>query len=249
MAEKKKAAPAAPAAGADRTLMPVPKNPFGVTDAIVNTRVVFPIPVLEIVWGNVGPLNTALELALYQERAADNEGIYRSNTAGTWHSKTDLFQRHKDGPFTMLRQMFAEGFEQMARTHGKRQGYRLGWDLRAWGMMYSDRGYATPHNHPNCHFAGVYYVRDADQEHKVMATGDKVRPGTLEFNPPIQHDVWAEWANLAPSGRVTPEEGKMVIFPSWLFHMVHPVEGDDTRIAIACNATVRKYDKPIKKDD
>lgn len=249
MATKKKTTAKKAAPKPATNIIQVPTTQWEVTGGEVDVRVAFPIPVLEIQWGNADKLNAALELALYQERSEDHTGIYRSNTAGCWHSKTDLFQRDKAGPYKMLEQMFAQGFEQMARTNGKKEGFRLGWDLRAWGMMYRDRGYATPHNHPNCHFAGVYYVRDADQEApKVMATGDRVKPGTLEFNPPIQHDVWGEWANLAPTARVTPKEGKMVIFPSWLFHMVHPVEGDDTRIAIACNATVRKYDKPVKED-
>ena len=37
---------------------------------------------------------------------------------------------------------------------------------------------------------------------------------------------------------VTPEEGKLMIWPSWLLHYVKPNLSDDTRISIAFNTTV-----------
>ncbi len=37
--------------------------------------------------------------------------------------------------------------------------------------------------------------------------------------------------------RVRPEAGLLVIFPSWLYHWVHPYMGDRPRIAVSFNAT------------
>ncbi len=225
----------------DKSCTIMKPNEFGVTDITASQRFAFPIPLMELQWENTEELNTALELEIYKERVRDPVGVYRSNTSGTWHSDTDLLNR-LDGPFATLKQMWANAFMQYAISQGCHPKTKLGWDLRAWAMIYSDRGYATAHNHPQCHFAGVYYVRGAEQEAKVMATGDKVRPGTLEFVTPHQHDVWANWANLAPMCRVEPKEGKMVLFPSWLFHFVHPVVGQDDRIAVACNGLVKKFE-------
>jgi uncharacterized protein (TIGR02466 family) len=38
--------------------------------------------------------------------------------------------------------------------------------------------------------------------------------------------------------RVTPEAGKMVIFPAWLMHGVRPYRGTAERISIAFNLAV-----------
>jgi len=38
--------------------------------------------------------------------------------------------------------------------------------------------------------------------------------------------------------RVRPDDGLLVVFPSWLFHWVHPYTGRTPRIAVLFNATV-----------
>jgi hypothetical protein len=38
--------------------------------------------------------------------------------------------------------------------------------------------------------------------------------------------------------RVRPRAGLLVVFPSWLYHWVHPYSGQGPRIAISFNATV-----------
>ena len=38
--------------------------------------------------------------------------------------------------------------------------------------------------------------------------------------------------------RIRPETGLMVIFPSWLYHWVHPYAGEASRIAISFNAAL-----------
>jgi hypothetical protein len=38
--------------------------------------------------------------------------------------------------------------------------------------------------------------------------------------------------------RVRPQAGLLVIFPSWLYHWVHPYTGQTPRIAVSFNATL-----------
>ena len=38
--------------------------------------------------------------------------------------------------------------------------------------------------------------------------------------------------------RVRPESGLLVIFPSWLYHWVHPYAGESPRIAVSFNVTL-----------
>jgi uncharacterized protein (TIGR02466 family) len=214
------------------------KTTFGQAD------VLFPIFLLKKQW-DVPELNEALRVEMLELRAKDPDGIYRSNAAGTWHSDTTLFKKPTKA-MAELQGMFVQAFSAMAGRHGSKPGTQLGWGLNAWGMMYADGGYATVHNHPNCHFAGVYYVAGVDDNspEKVMATGAKIKPGTLEFVNPVQHALSSTALNLQPAGRVVPKSGLMAIFPSWLNHFVHPVSGDTMRYAIACNASVGKSTPP-----
>jgi uncharacterized protein (TIGR02466 family) len=220
--------------------MAIEEGKLGVTSA-------FPTFVCTYKWPNVEGLNWDLAAELYKVRGADPEGIYRSNIAGTWHSADRVLEKCGE-PGKKLGQMFFQVFTAMADCHGGKKGGKYEMGLTAWAMMYSDRGYSTPHTHPNCHFSGVYYVAtdDGDAEPKTMATGVKVRPGTLEFidvrGGPAGHQV--QGLTMNPALRIPPEPGLMVVFPAWLPHFVHPVDGGKERLAVACNAGIRKYHLP-----
>lgn len=214
----------------------------------VNVMTAFPTYILTRQWDNTGELNAALEKEILRKRIKDPEGVYRSNTAGTWHSDTKLLSWSGDAG-KQLAKMFGQCFNQYCDVMGGQPGGSYEVQMSAWAMMYQDRGYATCHTHPNCHFAGVYYVRDGEQHDLVMATGVKVRSGELEFVDTRGvggHQI--SGLNMNPGARVVPEPGMMVIFPQWLPHFVHPIIGDTERISISCNASI-KYKPPQKETE
>jgi hypothetical protein len=124
----------------------------------------------------------------------------------------------------------------------------ISFRLQAWAMVYNDRGYATVHTHPNCHFSSVYYLDNGGDEIKTMVTGAKARPGDIEFvdgRPASGYQF--PGVNFLPAFRLSPGPGEMIVFPSWLPHFVHPVVGDKDRICIACNASIVKIETPEGK--
>ena len=186
--------------------------------------------------------NRALELEIYRLRAKDPEGIYRSNVEGTWHSQ-DVILRSCGEPGHNLGDAFHSMFSVMASANGGRKGtYK--WKLEAWAMMYGDRGYATAHTHPNCTFSGVYYVAAEEIDALgTQVTGVAVKPGALEFIDTRGINLKAPGVVMQPAARVYPKVGRMVGFPSWVPHFVHPVRGDGPpRIAVACNATILNFE-------
>ena len=205
----------------------------------------FPTLVCVYDWPDKEEFNRDLILELYQLRSRDPNGIYRSNLAGTWHSDLTVLKDCGE-PGDQLGRMFHKVFSTLGDVQAEKRGGNFKLSLTAWAMIYSDRGYSTPHTHPNCHFSGVYYPMDGCKDEKVMATGVRVRPGTLEFmdvrgGPNAQQ---VKGLNLNPSVRLEPRAGRMVVFPAWLPHMVHPIHGREDRIAVACNASVVNYDPP-----
>src|SRR5260370_18835012 len=73
--------------------------------------------------------------------------------------------------------------------------------------------------------------------------GEQPLSGMLEFLNP-RAGAEAVSAPGDPYGepfRVRPQAGLLVVFPSWLYHWVHPYAGETPRIAISFNATIRAH--------
>ncbi len=98
--------------------------------------------------------------------------------------------------------------------------------LSVWGVVMETGGHQVPHIHPSAWLSGVYYpeippsVRDGDPGHK----------GWIEFGraPGDFHGRAEPILRL-----IRPEEGLMILFPSYLYHRTVPLEGAAERVSIA----------------
>jgi hypothetical protein len=96
----------------------------------------------------------------------------------------------------------------------------VGWAvLGRPGDMSLDK----PHNHLPYHFSAVYYP-------KVPAL--QAPAGNIVFFDPRETFAGGQPVQLPP------QEGMMVLFPSWLKHSVVPHNAADDRISISLNATI-----------
>ena len=183
-------------------------------------------------------LNERLRASIWRERALDPEGIYRSNKSGTWHSKDDLLDKLGDDGIT-LKRMFGQAMVEWGTLLGLDPENDISMKLQAWAMVYSDRGYAAAHTHPNCHVSAVYYVDSTlSEQEQELATGVSVRPGDIEFIDTRRGgEQQLPFMRMNPGFIVPYQSGRMAVFPSWLPHYVHPVVGPGERISIACNGT------------
>ena len=182
--------------------------------------------------------NDRLRNGIWRQRALDPNGLTRSNVSGTWHSQDNIFtQLGEDGQ--TLKDMFAKAMMQWGSLIGLKPDASVNMKMQAWAMVYSDRGYATVHTHPNCHVSGVYYVDDTtDDTNLTMATGAKLEAGSIEFVNPIPNGHQSSLMHLNPSFSQPFKRGLMLIFPSALAHFVHPlVTEKGERISVACNAS------------
>jgi len=99
------------------------------------------------------------------------------------------------------------------------------WSLRAWGTLLRSEGRQIAHMHPLGWLSGVYYVSLPDQ---LDASDDEA--GWLEFGCPPERF----FRNTEPEvRRYQPVAGKLIIFPSWLWHRTIPFTSDQDRISIA----------------
>ncbi|MBL6959000.1 MAG: tetratricopeptide repeat protein [Rhodospirillales bacterium] len=101
---------------------------------------------------------------------------------------------------------------------------RLG--LSVWGVAMDRQGHQLAHIHPSAWLSGVYYLKIPG----VVRADDPAHAGWIEFGraPEDFH------ATTEPEVRlIRPEEGLMVLFPSYFYHRTVPFESDETRISIA----------------
>jgi uncharacterized protein (TIGR02466 family) len=211
----------------------------------------FPTKIITRDW-DVPELNRELKLAIWRARALDPVGLYRSNTAGTWHSKVDILATTGDVGLELHR-MFGEAFTAYA-THAYKcdaSKYEINVRIQAWAMVYEDRGYAAVHNHPNCHASAVYYVDNTVPSKEItMATGVTLRSGDIEFlDTRVNGMMHVEGLKMSPSCIIGYETGRMITFPSSLPHYVHPVNGPGERISIAANANYILKERTIESNE
>ena len=79
-------------------------------------------------------------------------------------------------------------------------------------------------------WSGTYYVDTG------TGSDDAIAPAPLHFFDPCQGRANTFLTGIAPSSfTIRPEPGLMVLFPSYVAHMVYPHAGPEPRISIAFN--------------
>ena len=153
-----------------------------------------------------------------------NSGVKKTNVNG-WHSETNMhelpqFKPLVDELFKMQHQVFKE--EWLDRQP------RLG---NMWANINYQGGYNKPHIHPNSLFSGVYYVHAQPNSGKLVCNDP--RPGIQTVMParkpgqPPKH-LWREV-------HLDTIEGRIIMFPAWLWHCVEENKSNDIRISASFN--------------
>ena len=199
-----------------------------------DVKLLYPTPVLLRHWPLAGTHNPELREQILAKRAASG-GVQVSNRGG-WQSKDDLLAWGGPAVTAFIEWIRACVFQIYVAHRGdafaaylNETGNRLQLLLTAWANINGRGNFNTPHNHPGCHWSGVYYV-DAPPGSGLLALQDP-RPNINMAN--LGNDM----LDLFPGSERTlePREGLTVVFPSWLQHGVTVHESDEERISIAFN--------------
>jgi len=157
--------------------------------------------------------------------------------AGGWHSGGNLLETSLPA-IAALRGWIGDALKSMVaataelpEVKGRGTSFRGSFRLTAWGNIIRRGNYHRHHNHPNSAWSGVYYVAAGSSDPGSNA-------GVLELFDPR---TFTEIVDVpgSPYGQrvlIRPQEGLMVLFPGWLYHFVHPYQGEAERISIAFNA-------------
>lgn len=194
-------------------------------------RLLWPTPVLQRVFPSTETLNPKLR-AIIRKREDGDAGIGKS-VVGGWHSQEDVMG-WPEPEIGQLRDFMVEAVRALnVPTSGQAEESGTA-TISAWANVLRSGGYHRMHTHPGCVWSGVYYID--------TGTPDPAHPtsGRLELYDPRTGVEMMPMAG-SPFGQpflVDPQPGMMVVFPSWLRHMVHPFVGEGERVTIAWNMLI-----------
>ncbi|MAP38064.1 MAG: hypothetical protein CL879_00410, partial [Dehalococcoidia bacterium] len=100
------------------------------------------------------------------------------------------------------------------------------WKILAWGSILSRQGHHVPHMHSDGWLSGVYYGKLPE----VMRTENTKQEGCIEFGRP---ENYIDNQNGPDFRVVYPQEGTMILFPSYFYHRTIPFNADDTRFTVS----------------
>ena len=134
---------------------------------------------------------------------------------------------HLDPQASPAMQAFFRALHQAIATHADRvtqlapdhEWVRMkpaGWSLRAWGVLLDQGGHQNPHIHPAAWLSGVYYPRMP-----AAAVGAQPPAGWLEIGRASPY-AYANPPTSLQVQMIRPEEGTLVLFPSYYWHATGP---------------------------
>jgi len=151
-------------------------------------------------------------------------GVKKTNRNG-WHSTTEMhkmpvFQPLVNELFIMMNDIWKEEWLDREPMLGN-----------MWANINPPGGLNMPHIHPNSLFSGVYYIKSNPNCGRIKIMDP--RPGAQMYMPARKSgnpgkDMWRD-VNL------DPVEGRIIMFPSWLWHSVEENKSNDIRISVSFN--------------
>ncbi len=196
---------------------------------------VFATPLVVHDWLGSESLNAELQKLVLGKEAEDvKNGITRSN-AGGWQSAGNLItwkERCVETFRQRIEKLVTNLLQELIRDDGKDRSFRLLID--SWANINRRGDYNVVHTHPNCMWSGVYYVTPGNPD------PDVPHGGLLELLDPREAANYIQVTNTVLDARHFYENkpGRMLLWPSWVKHMVHPYVGGGERISIAFNVNV-----------
>jgi uncharacterized protein (TIGR02466 family) len=203
----------------------------------------FPSQVLRVTWPDAAEFAPGLIAEVLQLRQ-QLPSASKTNVGG-WHSPSVLQERPEPAISRFVSQIPAH--LSVWAQHYFAIDTPLDpslWQLEVWANCNETGHFNKAHDHfrSGVVVSGFYYLR---------CGGDDVGGETVFINQqscPL--NIHSPVPLREQSFSVTPQDGDMYIFPSWLGHRVNPYRGSATRISLAFNAShpalqvVKKTDKP-----
>ena len=190
----------------------------------------FGSPLMAHRWADGPALNDVL-LPLILRHEAHTKSAAKTNVGG-WHSEFGQLEFCGEAGESLVQHMHEmadEATSRVLKEYGQ-EPRKMQWIVDAWANVNRAGHFNRMHTHPGSTWSGTYYVDPGTD------AGSAGEAAPLHIFDPCQGRANTFLPGLAPSSfTLRPEAGLMVLFPSYLAHMVFPHQGERPRISIAFN--------------
>jgi len=164
-------------------------------------------------------------------------GIAKNIKGGLFESRFDFF-KSDDPTIEALKSFCGTAVLEVAKHVNSgywEEGGNFSLEFHeSWFHITRKGGFHDFHNHPNCSWCGIYYLDIGDS----MATDGS----NAFFDPrPAAHN-YTDYGTAYLDGKTrfdtTPQDGDLLIFPSYLYHSAPPYHGVKDRLVIAFNSSI-----------
>jgi Flp pilus assembly protein TadD len=185
-------------------------------------------------WSSMQELNEALLRALNARHAFAQHPLDQSLRNGSQTARNLLAE--SDPAIRAILQLFALPIQDYQQRIGTDPAHPLtarnsgpAGINGAWSVQLRREGYHVNHIHRDGWISSAYYVSVPEE-----VKDENLMSGWLKFGEP-RFPV----PGATPEGVVQPRPGRLVLFPSYMWHGTNPIHGTEPRTTIAFDATPR----------
>lgn len=191
----------------------------------------FPTPIFECKIDSYKELNKDLENYIYNLEKEDAKGVKASNEGG-WHSpyfqiaKSPEVKKFVDAISPVLYEIITKDYAWKCKPEN------ITFD-GMWSIINRKNSLNMRHFHPNSHLSAAYYVKAKENCGKIKFYDPLDQRLIKVPRKSVQNDLNIEAVTF------TPQEGDLLIFPSYFHHSVEQNLSGEDRIVISFNVDIR----------
>ena len=138
--------------------------------------------------------------------------------------------------FTDLMNYVTQSFNSIYKHNNYIEGLNV-VIVNMWANINKHQEFNTTHLHPDSDWSFVYYVKGPKNSGNLVFCDPRVR---RVMN--VHDDILKDYSNESQHStfRISPLDGRLVIFPSYLEHYVEPNPTHESRISISGNIRMRE---------
>ena len=189
----------------------------------------FPTPVWTLQLDDYKLINEQMYKFIKITQSKDQQGISKSNIKG-WHSKD--FNMQEIEPKNFIKFILPAIEQVITDMNWEKQKQSININ-NMWAIINTGGSANLRHQHGNSTISGAYYVRAPKNS------------GDIVFYDPRPAPVYTYPKALNPNllnaqvNGISPKEGALVLFPSYLDHSVNENLSNEERIVISFNITIQ----------
>ena len=195
--------------------------------ATINNSTIFGVPIYEIDIPDFSKHREKLAKKIIALSESD-QGIKATNSGG-WHSSRNLHSSDDVEVQWLIQQIYQ--FSSECIKHSRTMP-----DPKAdivlssfWANINNFGDWNVPHAHFTDDWSGVCYIQINEQDPETRKSNED--GNIFFFNPLMLGPQYQRWATI----NYRPKNGKLMLFPSYMVHMVAPHFDNAPRISVSFN--------------